>query len=84
MNRKQKRLQELKAIVNPRNVLLMLITVFNIGCAEIATNMAVQGSIQLAGEQYLIAQNKPITKCNLVNVAQGKKMCRIYRQYRRA
>ena len=66
-----------------RNVLLMLSMVFNLGCVEIATNIAVQGGIQLAGEQYLIANNKPITKCNLVNVAQGKKMCRIYRQYRR-
>lgn len=65
-----------------RSVLLMLMVACS-GCAEIATNLAVQGSIQLAGEQYLIAQNKPITKCNLVNVAQGKKMCRIYRQYRR-
>ena len=53
------------------------------GCAEIATNMAVQGGIQLAGEQYLIANKKPITKCNLVNVAKGHKMCRIYRQYGR-
>lgn len=61
----------------------MLSMVFNIGCAEIATNIAVQGGVQLAGEQYLIAKDKPITRCNLVNIAQGKKMCRIYRQYRR-
>ena len=79
-----KRLQELKVIGSLHKDLLKLLMVFSLtGCAEIATNIAVQGSIQLAGEQYLIAQNKPITKCNLVNVAQGKKMCRIYRQYRR-
>jgi uncharacterized protein YceK len=65
-----------------RSVLLMLMVACS-GCAEIATNMAVQGGIQLAGEQYLIANKKPITKCNLVNVAKGHKMCRIYRQYGR-
>jgi len=80
----RKRLQELKVIESLHKDLLTLLMVFSLtGCAEIATNIAVQGGIQLAGEQYLIAQNKPITKCNLVNVAQGKKMCRIYRQYRR-
>jgi hypothetical protein len=57
--------------------------VFNVGCAEIATNIAVQSGVQLAGEQYLIAKDKPITRCNLYNVIQGNKMCRIYRQYRR-
>ena len=66
-----------------RNALLMLIMVFSSGCAEIATNVAIQGGIQFTGEQYLIAHNKPITRCNLYNVAQGNKMCRIYRQYRR-
>ena len=65
-----------------RSVLLMLMVACS-GCAEIATNLAVQGSIQLAGEQYLIAQNKPITKCNLINVAKGYKMCRVSRTYRR-
>jgi len=84
MKQTLKKLQESKVTVSLRNVLLTLIIVFNLGCVEIATNIAVQGGIQLAGEQYLIANNKPITKCNLVNVAQGKKMCRIYRQYRRA
>ena len=53
------------------------------GCAEFATNLAVQGGVQLAGEQYLIHNNKPITKCNMVNVAKGNNLCRIYRQYRR-
>ena len=69
--------------MNLRNASLMLLVVFNLGCAEIATNLAVQGGVQYTGEQYLIARNKPITRCNLVNVAQGNKMCRIYRQYRR-
>jgi uncharacterized protein YceK len=66
-----------------RNALLMLIMVCSSGCAEFATNLAVQGGVQYAGEKYLIANNKPVTRCNLVNVAQGNKMCRIYRQYRR-
>jgi hypothetical protein len=65
-----------------RNVLLMLIMGCS-GCAEIATNMAVQGGVQFAGEKYFISQNKPIVKCNLYNVMQGNKMCRVYRQYRR-
>ena len=70
--------------MNLRNVLPMLLMVFNLGCAEIATNVAIQGGIQFTGEQYLIAHNKPITRCNLYNVMQGNKMCRIYKQYRRA
>ena len=53
------------------------------GCAEIATNVAVQSGIQLAGERYLIANNKPITRCSLYNVAKGNKMCRINKTYRR-
>ena len=61
----------------------MLIMVFSSGCAEMATQLAVQSAVQYGGEQYLIATNKPITKCNLINVAKGNKMCRIYRQYRR-
>jgi hypothetical protein len=61
----------------------MLLVVFSSGCAEIATNIAVQGGVQLVGEQYLIAKDKPITRCNLYNVMQGNKMCRVYRQYRR-
>ena len=69
--------------MNLRNVSLMLLMVFNLGCAEIATNVAIQGGIQFTGEQYLIAHNKPITRCNLYNVMQGNKMCRIYKQYRR-
>ena len=79
-----KRLQESKVIGSLLKDLLTLLTVFSLtGCAEIATNIAIQGGIQLAGEQYLQANNKPITKCNLVNVARGYKMCRISRTYRR-
>jgi hypothetical protein len=66
-----------------RNVLLMLIMAFSSGCAEITANLAVQSGVQFAGEKYLIAQNKPIVRCNLYNVMQGHKMCRVYRQYRR-
>lgn len=53
------------------------------GCAEIATQVAVQGAVQYGGEKYLISQNKPITRCSIYNIAQGNKMCRIYKQYRR-
>jgi hypothetical protein len=53
------------------------------GCVSLATSVATQASVQVVGEQYLIAQNKPIIRCNLFNVAKGK-MCRVYRQYRRA
>ena len=70
--------------MNLRNASLMLLMVFNLGCAEIATQVAVQGAVQYGGEQYLISQNKPMTRCNIYNVAKGNKMCRIYRQYRRA
>ena len=55
--------------------------VFNLGCAEIATQLAVQSGVQYAGEQYLIAQNKPIVKCNFYNVMKGNKMCRVTRTY---
>ena len=66
-----------------RNALLMLIMVCSSGCAEIATQVAVQGAVQYGGEKYLISQNKPITRCSVYNMAQGHKMCRIYKQYRR-
>lgn len=61
----------------------MLIMVCSVGCAEFATNLAVQGGVQYAGEQYLIHNNKPITRCNMMNVAKGNKLCRVYRQYGR-
>ena len=83
MKQMLKRLQELKVTVSLRNVLLMLIMVFSSGCVSLATSVATQAGVQVVGEQYLIAQNKPIVRCNLYNVIQGNKMCRIYRQYRR-
>jgi hypothetical protein len=61
----------------------MLIVVCS-GCVSLATSVATQAGVQVVGEQYLIAQNKPIIRCNLFNVAKGNKMCRVYRQYRRA
>ena len=54
------------------------------GCVSLATSVATQAGVQVVGEQYLIAQNKPFIRCNLFNVAKGNKMCRVYRQYRRA
>jgi len=53
------------------------------GCASFATNIATQAGVQYVGEQYLIAQSKPIIKCNFYNVMKGNKMCRVNRQYRR-
>ena len=70
--------------MNLRNALLMLLVAFNLGCVSLATSVATQAGVQVVGEQYLIAQNKPIIRCNLYNVMQGNKMCRVYRQYRRA
>lgn len=61
----------------------MLTMVFNSGCASVATSVATQAGVQVVGEQYLIAHNKPAVRCNLYNVVKGNKMCRIYRQYRR-
>ena len=66
-----------------RNALLMLIMVFSSGCAEVATNLAIQGGIDYTREQYLIAHNKPYTRCNMANMVRGNNMCRVYRQYRR-
>lgn len=62
----------------------MLTTVFNLGCVSVATSVATQTGVQMIGEQYLIAQDKPIIRCNIYNVMKGNKMCRVYRQYRRA
>ena len=53
------------------------------GCAEVATQVAVQGAVQYGGEKYLISQSKPFTRCSMYNVIQGNKMCRVYKQYRR-
>ena len=64
-----------------RNVLLMLIVVFNLGCMTVATSVATQAGVQVVGEQYLISQNKPVIKCNLINVIKGNKMCRVSKTY---
>ena len=63
-----------------RNALLMLIMACS-GCASLATNVATQAGVQVVGEQYLISQKKPMIKCNLYNVMQGNKMCRVSRTY---
>ena len=47
------------------------------GCAEIATSVAVQSGVQVVGEKYLIAQKKPMIKCNVYNLIKGNKMCRV-------
>ena len=58
----------------------MLIMVCS-GCASVATSVATQAGVQVVGEQYLISQNKPVIKCNLYNVIQGNKMCRVSKTY---
>lgn len=67
--------------MNLRNVLLMLTTVFNLGCVSVATSVATQAGVQAVGEQYLISQNKPVIKCNVINVIKGNKVCRVSKTY---
>jgi len=43
--------------------LVLLSLIFLTGCAEIIRSVAVNGGVQVVGEQYLITQKKPITKC---------------------
>ena len=62
------------------SVLLMLIMVCS-GCASVATSVATQAGVQVVGEQYLISQNKPVIKCNVLNVIKGNKMCRVSKTY---
>ncbi len=64
--------------------LIIALCVMNVGCASLATSMVTQTGVQVVGEQYLIAKNKPIIRCNVFNVIQHNKMCRVYRQYRKA
>ncbi len=63
--------------------LIISLCMMNVGCASLATSMATQAGVQVVGEQYLIAKNKPIIRCNVFNVIQHNKMCRVYRQYRK-
>jgi len=51
------------------------------GCASVATSVATQAGVQYAGEQYLIAQSKPVIKCNVINVIKGSKVCRVSKTY---
>jgi len=59
----------------------MLIMGFNLGCATVATSVATQAGVQVVGEQYLISQNKPMIKCNVINVIKGNKVCRVSKTY---
>lgn len=63
---------------------LLGVCMLNMGCVSLATSIATQTSVQIIGEQYLIATNKPIIRCNVFNVIQHHKMCRVYRQYKKA
>ena len=54
---------------------------FNTSCATVVTSVATQAGVQYAGEQYLISQNKPTIKCNVINVIKGNKMCRVSKTY---
>jgi len=51
------------------------------GCAQIATSVATQAGVQYVGERYLIAQGKPMVKCNAFNIIKGNKMCRVSMVY---
>ena len=59
----------------------MLSMVFNTGCVTLATSVATQAGVQAAGEQYLISQNKPVIKCNVINLIKGNKVCRVSKTY---
>ena len=62
------------------SVLLMLIVVCS-GCVTLATSVATQAGVQVVGEKYLISQNKPVIKCNVINVIKGNKACRVSKTY---
>lgn len=47
----------------------------------VATSIATQAGVQVVGEQYLISQNKPVIKCNVVNLIKGNKACRVSKTY---
>jgi len=51
------------------------------GCASVATSVATQAGVQAVGEQYLISHNKPVIKCNVINVIKGNKVCRVSKTY---
>jgi hypothetical protein len=52
------------------------------GCAEIATSVAINTGVQVAGEKYLIANKKPVIKCNAINVLKGNNFCRVSQTYK--
>jgi hypothetical protein len=56
--------------------------IFLIGCAEIATSVAINTGVQVAGEKYLISQKEPVIKCNAINVLKGNKFCRVNQTYK--
>ena len=62
--------------------IIFMLCIINIGCVSLATSVVTQTSMQIIGEQYLIATNKPIIRCNVFNVIQHNKTCRVYRQYK--
>jgi hypothetical protein len=62
-------------------LLLSACIMLSSGCAQVATSVATQAGVQVIGEQYLISQKKPTIKCNLYNVINGNKMCRVSMVY---
>lgn len=52
------------------------------GCASFATSVAISSGVQIAGEQLLIHNNRPVVKCHVINVLKGNNMCRIQRTYK--
>ena len=53
-----------------------------VGCAEIATSVAINTGVQLVGEKYLIAHKQPTIKCSAINVLKGNKFCRVSQTYK--
>jgi len=68
-------------MLKTKYLLLFVLTILCEGCAQLATSVATQAGVQYAGERYLIAHKSPVIKCNLYNVIQGNKMCRVSKTY---
>jgi len=70
--------------MKPINVLLMLITSYNlIACVEIATSVVSNVAVQKAMDATMLNDNLPHKVCRVSNAIDNKQTCRIKRIYRR-
>ena len=70
--------------MKPINVLLMLITSYNlIACVEIATSVVSNVAVQKAMDATMLNDNLPHKVCRVSNTIDNKQTCRIKRIYRR-